>query len=78
MHRGGARYRSFCEGDDDLAFVSALREATNTGLPLIGEALRTRLASEGRRVEPGNPGPRTETRRRNCGASAELQFDLQE
>jgi len=53
-------YRRFCEGDDDPSFVTAVRDATSGGVPLVGEALRARLATTGSRVERAKPGPRAE------------------
>lgn len=73
-----ASYLSFCTGDEDTAFVSALREATDTGLPLVGNALHARLVADGRRVQREKPGPRSERRRSSGGPSAERQLRLQE
>jgi putative transposase len=53
-------YRRFCEGNEDPGFVSAMRSATNGGFPLVGDALRSRLATTGSRIARGKPGPRTE------------------
>ena len=72
--RRRAVYRSLCESDDESPFVSALRDATSSGLPLIGEALRSRLATAGYRVEFGKPGPHRDSRSYNSEANAELQF----
>lgn len=71
-----AAYRRLCEGDEDCAFVSAVRDATNGGLPLVGEALRSRLATNGCRAAPGKPGPRSEQGPSETWTTAELQLDL--
>ncbi len=69
-----AAYRRFCEDDEDSTFVSAVRDATSGGLPLVGEALRSQLAMDGCRVAPGKPGPRAEPDRQKAEMSAELPF----
>lgn len=51
-------YRRFCEGGDSPDFLSAVRDATYGGIPLVGESLKARLASNGSRVERGKPGRR--------------------
>lgn len=67
-------YRRFCEDEENASFVSAMRDATNGGLPLVGETLRSRLAAEGRRVAPGKPGPRGEELFDRAAANAGLAF----
>lgn len=51
-------YRSFCEFQDERVFLSAIREATNKGLPLVGASLKAKLQLEGCRIETAKPGPR--------------------
>lgn len=41
---------------DDERFLKSVREATDGGLPLVGDALKRRLAQAGARLEPGKPG----------------------
>ena len=53
-------YRVLLDMGDDAAVVKSLREATGSGYPLVGEALKAQLAVNGARVEPGKPGPRKE------------------
>jgi putative transposase len=53
-------YQRFVDDREDEALVNALREATDGGLPLVGEALRARLEKEGVRLEPAKPGPRAQ------------------
>lgn len=53
-----AAYRKFCCGEEHAAFLTAIREATYTGYPLVGEDLKARLQAQGCRVEPGKPGPK--------------------
>jgi putative transposase len=43
--------------DDDPAFLKAIRESTNSGVPLLGERLKAQLAASGRRLELRKPGP---------------------
>jgi putative transposase len=42
----------------DAQLVSALREATETGYPLVGERLKSQLEAQGVRMERSRPGPR--------------------
>lgn len=51
-----AAYESFCDDEESLEFVPAIRHATNSGIPLIGEPLKLQLACKGIRVERGKPG----------------------
>lgn len=55
---GRAAYRSLFDTPQDPAVVQAIREATNGGYPLVGEALKRKLAKHARRtLEPRKPGP---------------------
>lgn len=56
QHRRTA-YCGLFEGGDDPAFLKEIREATNGGLPLVGEKLKAQLASQGHRLEARKPGP---------------------
>jgi putative transposase len=51
-----AAYESFCSSDEHGAFLTAIREATYTGYPLVGQDLKSRLQAQGYRVERGKPG----------------------
>lgn len=65
-------YRRFCEEEEDSTFVSNVRDATNAGLPIVGAALRCRLATEGCRIAPGKPGRRAEQGHDERRMNAEL------
>ena len=67
-------YRAFCDGDDPPGFLAAVRDATNGGVPLAGESLKTRLAMNGSRVERGKPGPRGPRAPDEEVISGELEF----
>jgi putative transposase len=54
-------YRVFCEVEEAPRFLSAIREATNKGFPLVGESLKAKLRLSGYRTESGKPGPRPGT-----------------
>jgi len=66
-----AAYRSFSAGDEHAAFLVAIREATYTGYPLVGEELRSRLQAQGHRVERGKPGPKR-SKAEETSSSSEL------
>ena len=40
--------------------LSALREATEAGFPLVGDRLRSELESQGVRMQRSRPGPRAD------------------
>lgn len=69
-----AAYRGFCLTDEEAGFVSAIREATNAGLPLVGDDLRSRLERSGHRIAAAKPGPRTKPSVDSVGLVAELPF----
>ena len=50
-------YRQLFDHADDPRFLETIRDATNSGFPLLGERLKTQLAANGRRLEPRKPGP---------------------
>jgi putative transposase len=50
-------YAGLVEADDGK-IVSAIREATESGFPLVGERLRAMLEARGLRLERAQPGPR--------------------
>jgi len=52
-----AAYRQLFEKGEEPRFLQRIREATNSGFPLLGERLKAQLASAGRRLEPRKPGP---------------------
>jgi putative transposase len=52
-----AVYRQLFEEGEEPAFVSALREATNGGFPMIGERLKSQVTAMGRQLTPRKPGP---------------------
>ena len=61
----------FDSGKDEL-LTSAFREATGGGYPLVGDALKARLAAAGVRLERGKPGPRQEKAKEEIEAQPEL------
>jgi putative transposase len=69
-----ASYLRFCLASDEASFATALREATNAGLPLVGEAWRSRLEASGCRIARSKPGPRGDKVRDRTPVSRELQF----
>jgi len=57
-----AAYRRLFERAEDPAFLASVRDATNGGYALVGEALKSTLADAGvRHLERARPGPRRET-----------------
>ena len=51
-------YRELFTGQDDPAFLVAVRDATNGGFALVGESMKARLlAATGRRLDRRKPGP---------------------
>lgn len=52
-------YAGLVEADDGGKIVSAIREATEAGVPLVGERLRTALEARGVRLERAPSGPRS-------------------
>ena len=52
-----AAYQQLFDEGDEPGFLAAIREATNGGFPLLGEALKAQVAATGRRLEPRKPGP---------------------
>jgi len=50
-------YRELTATGDDPELRSAMRKATENGFPLVGDRLRTRLQTEGARVQRERPGP---------------------
>jgi putative transposase len=69
-----AAYLQFCLAEEEAGFVSAIREATNAGLPLVGDDLRSQLERNGHRVAPAKPGPRGKPGLESAGLVAELPF----
>lgn len=69
-----AAYRSFCMAAEDATFVSAVREATNGGFPLVGKAFRSWLETKGCRVARAKPGPRAPLTGDKDVVTGELQF----
>ena len=67
-----AAYRAFCSGEEHAAFLSAIREATYTGYPLVGEDLKARLQAQGYRVERGKPGRKAAAKDAAAPCAAEL------
>jgi len=50
-------YRQLFDQGDEPAFLAALREATNSGFPMIGERLKSQVIAMGRQLTPRRPGP---------------------
>jgi putative transposase len=55
-------YAQLLEAAEDQAFLRTVREATEGGFPLVGDALKAQLVQAGARLEPGKPGPRATNR----------------
>jgi putative transposase len=66
-------YRGLIDAPEDAKLVSAMRESTETGFPLVGEKLKSTLEAQGMRIERERPGPCAEPA--SPGASSE-QLDL--
>jgi len=53
-------YQEMLSEVEEPGFLVAIREATNGGVPLVGEALKAKLqVDSGRRIEHRKPGPRS-------------------
>jgi putative transposase len=72
LHRRA--YQRFVNDREDEALVNALREATDGGLPLVGDALRERLEEEGVRLEPAKRGPHAQEQNGGAAEQGELDF----
>ena len=51
-------YAGLLADTDEDTFLSAMREATDAGYPLIGDRLKAKLEKEGARLTRSKPGPR--------------------
>ena len=69
-----AIYRQFCADVESAQFLSAVRDATNTGIPLAGESLKLQLAKNGARIERGKPGPNAARSAQSELTSRKLDF----
>ena len=69
-----AAYRSFCLVGEEATFVTAVRDSTDSGLPLVGAALRSRLEANGYRVAAAKPGPRAAPSLDMKGMTGELRL----
>ncbi len=69
-----AAYRALCDERESPGFISAVRDATSGGLPLISEALKRELGARGARVERTKPGPRADGTAEPQTASGKLGF----
>ena len=65
-------YAQLVAGDDEPQFLEKMREATDCGLALVGEALRARLEKEGARLERGKSGPAAQATTNGCEQSGQL------
>ncbi|HUQ77159.1 MAG TPA: transposase [Burkholderiales bacterium] len=54
-------YLDLLSVSESADMLTALRDATEAGFPLVGDELKARLESEGARLEPDRPGPRMES-----------------
>src|SRR5947207_5187774 len=71
---GASRQRSYQQllaDPDESVFLSAMREATDAGYPLIGERLKSELEKHGARLARRKPGPAVAPAA-SAGKSAEL------
>lgn len=71
-------YAAFVDVGEEPAVVSAIREATEGGYPLVGEELKAHLIADGYRVEPGKPGPRADAASDATAAASELELFTEE
>lgn len=55
-----AAYAALCQEAEGSHFISAMRDATFGGVPLVSEDLKSRLVAMGFRLERAKPGPRPE------------------
>ena len=68
-------YRALFDAEDDPVIIKAIREATWGGYPLVGEALKSRLAKDAvRTLAPGKPGPRPAEVRQEDPITLELDL----
>ena len=63
-----AAYQQLLGVTDDDGFLRSVREATDGGLALVGDELKSRLEQAGARLEPGKPGPLS---KREAGSPSE-------
>ena len=72
-----AAYRALAAADDDRGFVSAIRDATNGGYALIGEALKAALpVHQQRRLARKPPGPSAKVNPQPGNLFADLETQL--
>jgi len=67
-------YRDLVFTPEDSDFLSAMRNATETGFPLVGDELRVRLEADGARLEADRRGPRAESSTGSGSASGQLDL----
>lgn len=72
--RRGRAYQDFAAADD-AETSKAIRDATESGVGLVGDGLKARLESQGARLERDRPGPRAEARRGGESAQLDLLTD---
>lgn len=65
-------YQQLFHEGDEATFLRAIREATNSGFPLLGEKLQAEIAATGRHLAPRKPGPPPMRRDVAPGLSYEL------
>jgi putative transposase len=53
-------YQALLGMPDEPGFLSAMRQATDAGFPLVGGTLKAKLEAEGVRLEAGQPGPKAD------------------
>lgn len=74
-HTRRAAYEQLFQIRDDPQFLAEIREATNGGYPLLGEALKASLAVPKERLERRRPGPAPrEEQVSGDGLTADLPF----
>jgi putative transposase len=72
-----AAYRGLFDVADDPAFLAAIRDATNGGFALVGEALKARLPSKLLpRLERKPPGPRPQSKAQSPEARMQIELEL--
>jgi len=73
-----AAYQALFELEEDAALLAEIRDATDGGYALLGDDMKAKLATSGRRLERGRPGRRSvpTAEAENARAMAELTREL--
>ena len=66
-------YEGLVWNGDEPELLSAMRESTDNGFPLVGDGLKSELESQGQRMERSRPGPRAQS---SAPQDSSAQLDL--